>query len=62
MIFDVVSAAYWVIFGELNLDNIDEAMKDKEYNDYGIIYAFFLLMVYALIVLLLVNLLIALFK
>ena len=62
MLFDVISAAYWVIFGELGLDKINETMEKKEYNDYAIIYAFFLLMIYALIVLLLVNLLIALFK
>ena len=62
MLFDVISATYWVIFGELGLDKINETMEKKEYNDYAIIYAFFLLMIYALVVLLLVNLLIALFK
>lgn len=62
MIYDVITAAYWAIFGELGIDSIDEIMKEKEYNDYEIIYAFFILMIYALVVLLLVNLLIALFK
>lgn len=62
LLYDVISAAHWVIYGEMGLDSIDEKMKAKSYEDYATIYAFFILMIYALIVLLLVNLLIALFK
>jgi len=62
LLYDVISAAYWVIYGGIDLDEIKNKMEDSSYQDYAAIYAFFILMIYALIVLLLVNLLIALFK
>lgn len=63
LLYDVISSVYWLIYGEMNFrDSIDQKMVDSSYDDYGAIYAFFLFMIYALAVILLVNLLIAMFK
>ena len=62
VVFDVISAAYWPVFGENNFLDILRDKLGTEYTSTGAVVAFFVFMIYVLEVILLINLLIAMFK